>query len=145
MKKLVIALVLGGMVFSAAYAAAATLNLSTDMLGAGDEVVEACATGVHANYTTVLNTAVVDENIGPRYDLDDVVLTGLTEGCNNSYYKIAVLDASGAKLAEHGDGSTLVITGAPADFHVDFAVDEVPAENIDHIAVVITGPADAAP
>jgi hypothetical protein len=47
-------------------------------------------------------------------------------------------------LGEEGDGVTLaeVISGAPDPFHVDFDADyDIRAEDILHIAVVITGPA----
>jgi hypothetical protein len=149
MKKLLFALVAGGIVFSAVFAAAASLGLTTDDLGAGDEAVLSCDTdGIHTNFTTALNltTTATSTTDGPRYDLDDVVVTGLNAACNGQYYKIAVMGAgtggSLTQLAERGDGTSLTVTGAPANFVVDFSADNVPAEAIVHIAVVITGPAD---
>jgi hypothetical protein len=145
MKKLLFALVAGGIIFSAVFAAAASLGLTADDLGAGDEVVATCSDSVKANYTTVLNTTTTD---GPRYDLDDIFLTGLTDACNGQFYRINVLGSDGGSgmvsLGEEGDGVTAseVISGAPDPFYVDFDADyDIRAEDILHIAVVITGPA----
>lgn len=130
MKKIVLALVLGGMVFSAAYAAAATLGLTSDGLGAGDSIVETCANPVLVEYTTRYNSTTT------QYDLDEVVLTGDMTGCNGWEYKVAVIGDDDAVISEEHDE----VAGATGtEWRVMFVAD-VPAEDIVHVAVVFTGP-----
>lgn len=54
-KKWLLAIVAAGVVGSVGYAFAATLNVSSSSLGAGDASVSACAQAVNASYTTAYN------------------------------------------------------------------------------------------
>lgn len=135
MKKLFFALVAGVAVFSAAYAAAATLGLTSDGLGAGDSEVLTCADPVLVEYTTRYNSTTT------QYDLDEVVLTGDMSGCEDWEYKVTVIDDTGNQISEEHD----VVAGATAtEWRVTFT-DDVPAQDIDHVAVVFTGPGTTAP
>lgn len=57
-KRLVLALTVGGVIFSSVYAFAATLSVGTDSLGAGNSVVASCAgsTTLTASYTTTYDS-----------------------------------------------------------------------------------------
>jgi hypothetical protein len=109
-KRLVGALAGGAAVFAVVFALAASLNLSSDTLGAGTAVVAACQAGaVNATYTSAYSASL------PGYYVSSVVLTGLTAPCYNLPYRVTMSGAANASLGEvtgttPGSGATITVT-----------------------------------
>ncbi len=110
MKRLLAALGGGVAVFALIFALAASLNLTSDSLGAGTAVVASCQAGVmNATYTSTYSSSL------PGYYVGSVVLTGLTAPCYNLPYKVTLSGAANASLGEvtgttPGSGATITVT-----------------------------------
>lgn len=96
-KQLLIGLAIAVTVFSAAFGVAATLSVSTNTLQSGaDATLESfqCDTnGVIPNYTVAW-----EGNSTHAYVVDDVIVTGITTGCDNKDFSITLLSASNGVL-----------------------------------------------
>jgi hypothetical protein len=131
MKRLLIAVVLGGTVFAAVFAAAATLGLTSDNLGSGDQVVASCATGVNVTYQTSYQASL------GRYRLDTITLQNLTAQCDGQTITATLTGPSGGNnpvgavttelCCDGGTTAVLAVTG------------DVNPEDVTGVHVVITG------
>lgn len=127
-KRLAIAVAGGATIFGGVYGLAASLNLTSDSLGAAQTVVAACqATAMNATYAPSYSSSV------PGYSVTTVTLTGLTSACYGKAYRVTLSDASNASLSEitgttPSTGSTLAVS-----------VSNVNAATIAGVAVVISG------
>ena len=131
-KRLLIALLAGGAVFATVFGVAASLNVTSDTLGAGGAQVGSCdGDGVHVSYTTkyVANTGFV---------VDKVTVTGIDNACAGKSLTVQLTGASGAPL---GNSETVSVPSAPVtSVTVDFpASNEQPAASVMDVHVVITG------
>ena len=102
-QKWILAAVVGAVVFSSAYAFAATLGLTADGLGAGNASVSSCASAVNASYTTSYSTTL------PGYKVATVSFNGLGS-CSGKTLTAVLADSSNASLAS----VTHVVTSAEA-------------------------------
>lgn len=129
MKRVLIAVLAGTMTFGAVYGLAASLNLTTESLGAVNNTVAACQAGaLNATYTSSYSTTV------PGYAVGTVTVTGLASTCYSKAYKITLSGSGNASLGEAtgttpASGTTFAATFSPA----------VNAASITGIAVVISG------
>ena len=129
MKRILVAIVLSLVTFASAYGLAASLNLTTDSLGAAQTTVAACqAAAMNATYTTSYTSAT------PGYTVGTVTVTGLAATCYTKAYKITLSGAANASLGEAtgttpSSGTSFAATFSPA----------VNAANVTGISVVITG------
>lgn len=129
MKRVLIAVLAGTMTFGAVYGLAASLNLTTESLGAVNNTVAACQAGaLNATYTSSYSTTV------PGYAVGTVTVTGLASTCYSKAYKITLSGSGNASLGEAtgttpASGTTFAATFSPA----------VNAVSITGIAVVISG------
>lgn len=131
MKRLAIALALGTAVFAAVFAAAATLGLTTDQLGAGDQAVSSCDSSVNVTYQTDYSATL------GTYRVSSITLTGLDEAqCAGQTITAVLTGAANASLAENdysccttGDGTSEVLT----------VIQDVNPELVLGVHVVITG------
>lgn len=129
MKRILIALVAGLLTFSGVYGLAASLNLTTDSLGAAETTVAACQAGaLNATYVSTYAASL------PGYTVGTVTVTGLAATCYSKPYKITLSAAAGASLGEAtgttpASGTSFSATFAPA----------VNAASVISISVVISG------
>ena len=127
-RALVIALA-GVLTFGAVYGFAASLNLTTDSLGAADTAVAACQAGqLTATYTSSYSATV------PGYAVGTVTVTGLASTCYSKAYKITLSGAGNVSLGEAtgttpGTGTSFAATFSPA----------LNAASVTGIGVVISG------
>ena len=123
MKKFVLPLVVGVGVFGAVTGFAATLNVTSTSLGAGNATVTACQT----------DAAVTYNHTGTTVDSAVVTFSGGTAGaCNGLTAEVTLTDASGAIATETDTVASEVATP-------DFSADNVDAANVTGVAVVISG------
>ena len=126
MKRSLLALLAGVVVFGAVLGLAASLNLTTDTLGAGNAVVASCqATPLNTSYTT---TYVAGQ---PGYQVTTVTVSGLAAGCENKAYKLTLSGAANASLGEQTG-----TTPATATFTAVFTVN---AASVTGVSLVISG------
>jgi hypothetical protein len=128
-KRALIIAVAGVLTFGAVYGFAASLNLTTDSLGAVDTSVAACQAGaLTATYTSSYASTV------PGYAVGTVTVNGLASTCYSKAYKITLSGAGNASLGEAtgttpASGTSFAATFSPA----------VNAASVTGIGVVISG------
>jgi hypothetical protein len=107
-------------------AAAASLDLTTNSLGADAQVVASCDTdGIGVSWETGYNAT------AQRFDVDAVVLTGVDAPCDGLDLEIVLTDAADAEIASFSGSATSATTTAALAIPVD-------AELVEGIAVVIS-------
>ena len=128
-KRALIIAIAGVLTFGAVYGFAASLNLTTDSLGAADTTVAACQAGaLTATYTSSYSAGT------PGYAVGTVTVTGLAATCYSKAYKITLSGAGNASLGE--------ATGTTPSSGTSFAATFSPAVNaasVTGIGVVISG------
>ena len=128
-KRVLIMTMAAVLTFGAVYGLAASLNLATDSLGAGDTTVAACQAGqLTATYTSSYSSST------PGYTVGTVTVTGLAATCYSKPYKITLSGSGNASLGEAtgttpASGTSFAATFSPA----------VSAASVTGIAVVISG------
>jgi hypothetical protein len=129
MKRVLAALFAGLITFGGIYGLAASLNLTSDSLGAGNATVAACQAGaLNATYTTSYSAST------PGYTVGTVTVTGLAATCYSKAYKITLSGAGNASLGE--------ATGTTPASGTSFAATFTPAVNaasVTGISVVLSG------
>jgi hypothetical protein len=110
-KRLLVALGLGIAVFGAVFAAAATLGLTSDQLGAGDRAVSSCDSEVNVTYQNEYVSTLVSGGTGApttgSYRVSSVTLTDLAEtACAGQTINVVLSGADGTSL-----GNAAGITG----------------------------------
>jgi len=101
-KRLLIALALGTAVFAAVFAAAATLGLTAEQLGAGDRAVTSCSEGLNVSYDTAYVPGATTTELGAlgRYRITNVHLEGLdTTACAGQKINLILTDEAGNILS----------------------------------------------
>ena len=117
------------MTFGAAYGLAASLNLTTESLGAADTTVAACQAGqLTATYSTSYSASV------PGYAVGTVTVTGLAATCYSKAFRITLSGSGNASLGEAtgttpATGSSFAATFSPA----------IDAAAVTGLGVVISG------
>jgi hypothetical protein len=128
-KRALIAAIAAVMTFGTAYGLAASLNLGTDSLGAGETVVAACQAGqLTATYTSSYSSTL------PGYQVSTVTVTGLASTCYSKAYRVTLYGPGNTSLGEANgttpsSGSSFAATFSPA----------VNAASVVGVAVVISG------
>ena len=129
MKRALILALAGVLTFGAVYGFAASLNLTTDSLGAATNTVAACqAAAMNATYTSSYSATL------PGYSVGTVTVTGLASTCYSKPYKITLSGAASVSLGEAtgttpSSGTSFAATFSPA----------VAAASVTGISVVISG------
>jgi hypothetical protein len=128
MKKFLIPLVAGVAVFGSVTAFAATMNVTSNGLGAGDAAVAACDDNAAVSYVTGLDATT------HQYAVTSVTVTTTGAGdCGGMAFKVSLLNASNALLGSEITG-TLDSSGAKTVGSLN-----VSAASLSHVAVVVTG------
>jgi hypothetical protein len=99
MKRLLLALVIAALIFGGVYGLAASLNVNTQTLGAGNTAVAACqSTALTVSYATSYDSTI------PGYEMNTVTVNGLdttsTPNCASKAYKISLTGSSNTQLTE---------------------------------------------
>ena len=129
MKRAIIAVLASTITFGAVYGLAASLNLTTESLGAANTTVAACQAGqLTATYTASYSAT------APGYTLGTVTVTGLAATCYSKAYRITLTGSGNASLGEAtgttpSSGASFVATFSPV----------VAAASVTGISVVISG------
>ncbi|HEY4634782.1 MAG TPA: hypothetical protein VIH00_12775 [Candidatus Limnocylindrales bacterium] len=129
MKRVLMAIAAGVFTFGTVYGLAASLNLTTESLGAADTAVAACQAGaLTATYTSTYSAT------APGYTVGTVTVTGLAATCYSKAYRITLTTAGNASLGEAtgttpSSGTSFAATFSPA----------VGAAAVTGISVVISG------
>ena len=92
-KKGILAVVVGALIFSSAYAFAATLGVTSSSLGAGNASVATCAATVTAAYTTAYDSTI------PGYRVSGVNINTLT-ACSGKTITVDLTGAGNASLSQ---------------------------------------------
>jgi hypothetical protein len=93
-KKPIVALVVGAVVFSSAFAFAATLGVSAGSLGAGNAAVTSCTSAISTNYT------VAYDNTLPGYKVNNVTVTGTLTSCANKNLTVDLVNGSNVSIGQ---------------------------------------------
>jgi hypothetical protein len=136
MKRTVLAIVIGTVVFGTVYGLAASLGVNSQTLGAGNSSVAACQSGsLTATYAVVYDATI------PGYKVGAVTVTGLdttsSTNCGSKAFKVTLTGpgASSASLAQ----VTGTTPGSGITFTADFTSTATPAANVTGVHLVITG------
>ena len=131
--RIIFASVLALTIFGAVYGFAATLNVSTNTLSAGNQSVASCqSTAVTGTYTTAYDSTVA----APSYKVSGVTVTGLSAACGSKSVSATLTDSAGLPVGgtwtgtSAAAGGSLVLT-APAS--------PVPAATVTGVSVAING------
>ena len=129
MNRVLAAILVGLLTFGGVYGLAASLNLTTDSLGAAQTTVAACQAGaLNATYTTSYAAGT------PGYTVGTVTVNGLAATCYSKAFKVTLSGAGNASLGE--------VTGTTQASGTSFAATFAPAVNaasVTGISVVISG------
>jgi hypothetical protein len=129
MKRLIAAMFAAILTFGLVYGLAASLNLTTDSLGAATNTVAACQAGaMNATYSSSYSTSL------PGYSVGTVTVTGLASTCYSKPYKITLAGAASASLGE----ATGTTPSSGTSFSATFSP-VVSAASITAVSVVISG------
>lgn len=134
MKRLIVALLVGGAVFGGIYGLAASLGVSSGALGSGNASVAACQSGtLTSSYATSYDATV------PGYKVGVVTINGLdttsAPNCASKSFKITLTGSGNSSLAE----VTGTTPASGTSFTADFSSSNVQAANVAGVQVVITG------
>lgn len=143
-KRILLALALAVAIGAGVFASATTLGgITNKNLGANDQVVAACDTdGVTTAYTTRSSTGAVSPGVianttGVHWDVATVSVSGINAACAGEQLKVVVVNSAGTQLYAP---AAKVIAGTTETFTLVSGTDPaVPAESVNHIAVVIAG------
>ncbi len=128
MKRIIGAVAAGVVAFSGIYALAASLNVTSDNLGAGTATVAACQSAtLNATYTPLTYTS------GTGYTAATVTVNNLQSTCYNVPYKVTLYSGTGTALGE----ATGTTPGTGTSFAAAFSA--VSAASVTGVAVVLGG------
>jgi hypothetical protein len=130
-RRVLIAFIVGIMVFATVFAVAASLSVTSSSLGAGTGTVASCDTnGVVTSFTTTYDAAAVG------YEVTTVHVTGIaTPGCDGLTMKVTLIGAGDVSLAEQ---TVTLATPAASPTNLTFSGDNVLAALVLKISVVIS-------
>jgi len=127
MKRALLGLGIGGVIFAGVYGFAASLGVTSHSLGAGSDVVAACqpsATGnVTVSYTTVYNPG--------GYQAPTVTVGNIDSNCNGKAMKVTLTGSANASLGEQ--------TASAATGTTTLSFSGVNASAVTGVHVVIAG------
>jgi hypothetical protein len=128
MKRLLIALVAAAIVFASVFAAAASLTMSADPLGANNASVGVCdSDGVTTSYTNAW-----DATEG-RYEVTSITVKGVSDSCDGKTLKVALTNAAGVDV---GSGTITIPTSVAVDHAVPLSANPA-AKDVGNVHVVI--------
>ena len=134
MRRVVVAVLVGAVVFVTVYGFAASLGVSSKSLGAGNSAVAACQAG-----TLTASYAVSYDSTLPGYKVGVATVTGLDTtsptNCASKAFRITLTNSSNTSLAE----VTGTTPASGTSFTADFSSSGVLASNVTGVHLVIAG------
>jgi hypothetical protein len=105
MKRTLIALCVGLILFAGVFAMAASLGgITSNKVGADNTAVTSCDTdGVATSYATAWDTT------DKRYEISSVTVSGVSDTCDGQTLSVSLTDSTGAQI---GSGSLAIPTSA---------------------------------
>jgi len=132
MKRLIVALMVGGVLFATAWAAAAGLIVDGGTLQAGgDDVLECDADGVQIYFRSDGGPGISWDEAENDFMVHSVVVGGLDSSCNGLVLRVVLTAENGDAISE-GEMNPIVVNGNPV---VD--VDDVAASAVHDVHVLI--------
>lgn len=131
-KRMLTALILGGVVFAAAFALAAPLTVNSDGLGAGVDLIASCDNSVDVSYNSVYNSIVSSG----EYVVNAITVSDIDPACNGQLLQFTLSSDSGPATPYQSPATA--ITGTSQTFSV--IGDGYPGSQLSDIAIVISGP-----
>jgi len=125
-KRLLIGLASAGIVGGATFGFAATLDPTSDTVGAGSTVVASCDGAVNVDYTVAWGAG--------AYEIDDVTVSGIDASCAGDAISITLMDGATARTA-----TADVVNAGGADEVFDVSGLDVSARTLANVHVVIAG------
>jgi len=126
-KRVVLALVASATVFGAVFAFAASLNVASANLSAGNQSVISCdSDGVSTTYTTTYDSSI------PGYKVSGVTVTGIASGCDGKTVAITLTGSGNSSLAS----ASKSFSSAGANTQVVFSSGDLSAQPS---AALVTG------
>jgi hypothetical protein len=133
-RRWVLALVLGGVLFSSVYAFAATLGVTSNTLSAGNQSVTTCTSSVNASYTIAYDSTL------PGYRVSGVNLNNLLAACVGKTITVDLTGAANASLVQVNYLVTALDAPAPGNKTITVpASPSIAASLVTGISVAITG------
>ena len=131
-KRVVLALVVGGVIFSSVYAFAATLTVNSNTLSAGNASVASasCTASVSAAYAVAYDASI------PGYKVSTITLTGLT-GCSGKTVTVDLTNTSNASL--YSQSHAITAAEATANSAPLTVGSTVSAASVTGVSVAVTG------
>jgi hypothetical protein len=126
-KRLLIAVVIGLAVFGAVMAFAASLNLTSKSLAAGNSAVTACNASATISYNTQYSSTL------PGYQVTTAPVTSAAT-CNGMSYTATLTGAGNASIGSVTGALSATGTASP-----DFTSQNVNAANVTGVSLVISG------
>ena len=132
-QRLVLALVVGLTVFGAVFGFAATLNVGSSALSAGNATVSSCdSDGVNATYALAYDSTLA------AYKISNVVVNGINPACTGKSVTVNLTDASNNSIASatktFTTGTTLsYTTGTGGDFAPTTAIQATSVANVNTV------------
>jgi hypothetical protein len=131
MKRILGAIAAGAVAFSGIYALAASLNVSSNTLGAGTSVVASCQS---ATLTATYTPEAWSTSGG--YTVSTVTVTGLASSCYTLPYRVTLYSGSSSPYTSLGE-ATGTTPGSGNSFAASFSA--LSANAVTGVAVVIGG------
>lgn len=130
MRRVMVGLVAATAAFAAVHAAAASLTVTSDLLGAGSAGVSSCdADGVSTAYTTGF-----DATAG--YTVTQVTVTGIASGCGGLAVRVTLANSANASV---GGGGPVTVPGGGGSVVVPIT-GTVAVSAVNNVHVVISQP-----
>ena len=132
MKKFLVPVGVGVVVFGSVTAFAATLNVSSSSLGAGNTNVDPCNATANVSYTSAFDTT------SHVYELATTTVTtvaGTPSVCSGKAYKITFMDTNNAQVGAEVTGTI----SADGTHTATVTSQHIAAGSVAKLAVVITG------
>ncbi|MGA2282697.1 MAG: hypothetical protein ABSH07_03315 [Candidatus Dormibacteria bacterium] len=139
MKRILGAIAAGVVAFSGIYALAASLNVSSNQLGAGTSVVASCtADTLTVTYGTLAYTSGTGYTVSALVIKDNTATPSWT-GCNSQAYRVTLYQTGGGSLGEVTGTVSGVANTSGSSFTTATFGTAVNANLITGVAVVIGG------
>jgi hypothetical protein len=135
MKRIIGVVVAGVIAFSGVYALAASLNVTSNSLGANKVTVSGCSDPLVVTYPTADIVANATNTTG--YAVTGVTVTGLTSGTNGCESKAAEVTLFGT-TGSLATGS-IASTGTTGTFNITFSPATTDPSLVNGVSVVVSG------
>jgi hypothetical protein len=130
--RILLTLIIGGGLAAAVFGSAASITLTVPKLGADTAAVASCDTALTTSWDSAY-----DATLG-AYEVTTVTVSAIDGvACENGTLKVTLSNTSNAAL---GSEKTASIASTDTSKALNFSADNIAAENVANVNVVIVGP-----